>query len=154
MDIRSSKYTKRLRSHDDTFSKPSGRPKADRSIRCARRCKAHHMNTDFNEFNMRRSLDIHSPIQWMHHIIQDVTASHWRRLQWRTVDYHQSEFSVWDGVDKIWIDLEKSHLSWVDTTIVDWKSGNSFSSSRWLITWRCTILSRIFDKCGRLETGL
>ena len=66
MDILSSKYGPRLRSDDDTFTKPSGRTKADLSIMCVQRCEAHHMNSDLDGFNMSRLLDIHSPIDSMH----------------------------------------------------------------------------------------
>ena len=46
MNILSSKHAPRLRSDDDKFTKPSGRTKADLSIRCVRRCEAHNMNSD------------------------------------------------------------------------------------------------------------
>ena len=81
MDILWSKYAPRLRSVDDTFTKPSGRTKADLSIRYVWRCEAHHMNTDLDGFNMSRSLDIQSPIDLMHVIILDFKAAHSRWLK-------------------------------------------------------------------------
>ena len=50
------KYAPRLRSDDDTFTKPSARTKADLSISCVRRCEAHHMNSDLDGFNTSRLL--------------------------------------------------------------------------------------------------
>ena len=65
------------------------------------------------------------------------------RMFWSTV----SNATVTSNRDTIWVDLEDSRLSWVAMTI-GW-----LNSSRWLITWRWAILSRILDKCRRLETG-